>query len=315
MNIMPKVHKLQEMACSGIETYLTGRPIITGYGWCTIDASKFLQVRLRSIMDSFQKYLKLHNMPISVLKNSTELIDFMKYIHIEDCNKNCFVSFDFKDLYTNILFEDAEKTLRELAVILDITRGEIELILDLYNFCNEWNYFNVGTNLYRQVKGISMGCYFSKEISDLVLLYSEYKYFLVYNNSLVRFLRRYADDGIILFSVNETNYILKEISKLMLFYPSNLVVTIKINRVTCEFLDLRLSIDDLTVSTGMIHYRTFFKKFFKKFAYINPTSNHAKHVFKGLIRTECLRYIRNSLTKEDYMTSVGLFYKRLRMEI
>ena len=238
MNIMPKVHKLQEMACSRIETYLTGRPIITGYGWCTIDASKFLQVRLRSIIDSFQKYLKLHNMPISVLKNSTELIDVMKHIHIEDCNKNCFVSFDFKDLYTNILFEDAEKTLRELAVILDITRGEIELILDLYNFCNEWNYFNVGTNLYRQVKGISMGCYFSKEISDLVLLYSEYKYFLVYNNSLVRFLRRYADDGIILFSVNETNSILKEISKLMLFYPSNLVVTIKINRVSCEFLDL-----------------------------------------------------------------------------
>ena len=61
----------------------------------------------------------------------------------------------------------------------------------------------------------------------------------------------------------------------------------------------------------MIHFRTFFKKS-HKFAYINPTSNHAKHVFKGLIRTECLRYIRNSLTNEHYMTSVGLFYKSLR---
>ena len=34
-------------------------------------------------------------------------------------------------------------------------------------------------SLFKQVKGVSMGCYFSKEISDLVLLYSEYKYSLV----------------------------------------------------------------------------------------------------------------------------------------
>ena len=37
----------------------------------------------------------------------------------------------------------------------------------------------MGNCLHKQVKGVSMGCYFSKEISDLVLLYSEYKYFLL----------------------------------------------------------------------------------------------------------------------------------------
>ena len=52
----------------------------------------------------------------------------------------------------------------------------MDFLLDLYLFCNNWNYFNVGNSLFKQVKGVSMGCYFSKEISDLVLLYSEYKY-------------------------------------------------------------------------------------------------------------------------------------------
>ena len=40
--------------------------------------------------------------------------------------------------------------------------------------------------------------------------------------------------------------------------------------------------DDLTLSTGVIHYWTFFKKF-HKFAYLNPKSNHPKHVFRGLV--------------------------------
>ena len=72
-----------------------------------------------------------------------------------------FLTFDFKDLYTNVLFEDASTTLKELALILGIEKAEVDFLLDLHSFCNTWNYFNVGHNLYKQVKGISMGCYFS----------------------------------------------------------------------------------------------------------------------------------------------------------
>ena len=49
LNLSPKVHKLKERASTDNEKLLAGRPIITGYGWCTIEASKFLQRRLRSI--------------------------------------------------------------------------------------------------------------------------------------------------------------------------------------------------------------------------------------------------------------------------
>ena len=115
----------------------------------------------------------------------------------------------------------------------------MDFLLDLYLFCNNWNYFNVGNSLFKQVKGVSMGCYFSKEISDLVLLYSEYKYFLVRDAKKVIFLKRYADDGIILFSVRNSESILlrSKLRKIMLFYPSNLVVNIVKNYVTCQYLD------------------------------------------------------------------------------
>lgn len=100
----------------------------------------------------------------------------IKQTPISSVEGHVLLSFDFKDLYTNILIEDASCTLRELASILDIDQVEIDLLLDLYKFCNDWNYFNVGRSLFKQVKGGSMGCYFSMETSDLVL-YSEYKFF------------------------------------------------------------------------------------------------------------------------------------------
>ena len=81
-----------------------------------------------------------------------------------------------------------------------------------------------------------MGCYFSKEISDLVLLHSEYKYFLVRDTKKVIFLKRYADDGIILFFVRDSTSILSELRKIVLFHPSNLVINIVLNFVTCQFL-------------------------------------------------------------------------------
>ena len=57
----------------------------------------------------------------------------------------------------------------------------------------------MGGELFRQEKGISMGCYFSKEISELVLLYSEYKYQLVSEQRDIEVLARYADDGLMIF--------------------------------------------------------------------------------------------------------------------
>ena len=310
LNLSPKVHKLKERACIDNEKLLTGRPIITGYGWCTIEASKFLQRKLRSIMGRFKDYLISNSLPYSILGNSYELVGVVKRSSFSSLDWCTFLTFDFKDLYTSILYKDASATLKELALILGTEKAEVGFLLDLYSFCNTWNYFNVGNCLHKQVKGVSMGCYFSKEISDLVLLYSEYKYFLVCDTKKVIFMKRYADDGIILFSVRDSASILSELRKIMFFYPSNLVINIVLNYVTCQFLDLVLTLDDITLSTGSIHYWTFFKKF-HKFAYLNPKSNHPKHVSEGLLRTECMRYIRNSSCAEDYNFTLRLFYQRL----
>ena len=170
-------------------------------------------------------------------------------------------------------------------MLVGLSRKEIDFYLDLYKFCNEWNYFNVGRELFRQEKGISMGCYYSKEISELVLLYSEYKYQLVSELRNIKVLARYADDGLMIFSTCNSKYVINEMKKLMLFYPSNLIINVMVHSAICNYLDLLLSLDDVSDKYGKVHFSTFFLKKFHTFSYLDPRSNHPQYVFRGLIRT------------------------------
>ena len=279
LNLLPKVHKLSDEASSVNEKLLRGRPIVTGHSWCLIEPSKFIQKELRSVILLFRQYLREKCTRDSILCSSSELVKILKKKYFVFWSGSTFVTFDFKDLYTNILFEDASRTLKHLVKLLKLDRKRILFILELYKFCNRWNYFNVGGDIFKQEEGLSMGCYFSKEISDLVLMYSEYQYSLISIGKGVRLLKRYADDGILIFASQDYNSIVKEIKRLMLFYPSNLIINVKLNRVYCQYLDLSLSLDDVTAARNRVHHRTFFKRF-HKFAYLDPWSNHPKHVFE-----------------------------------
>ena len=68
LNLFPKVHKLKEKASTKNENLLTGRLIITGYGWCTVEATKYLQRRFRSILVRFKEYLGSNSLPCSILR-------------------------------------------------------------------------------------------------------------------------------------------------------------------------------------------------------------------------------------------------------
>ena len=310
LNLMPKVHKLTDPASTQNEGQLKGRPIVTGHSWCTLEASRYLQQKFRELLNNFIGYIRQHGYQSTILTGSSDLLSILRKTHLKSGRNYCFATFDFKDLYTNILFEDASKCLHEVALLIGLNQTEIDFYLDLYKFCNEWNYFNVGGELFRQEKGISMGCYFSKEISELVLLYSEYKYQLVSEQRDIEVLARYADDGLMIFSTCNSKYIINEMKTLMLFYPSNLIINVAVNRANCNYLDLKLSFDDVSDKYRKVHFSTYFKKF-HTFSYLDPSSNHPQYVLRGLIRTECMRYFRNSFLKKDYMNTIGLFKSRL----
>ena len=54
------------------------------------------------------------------------------------------------------------------------------------------------------------------------------------------------------------------------------------------------------------------KKPFKTYSYLNMNSNHPFGVFKGIIKTECHRYMCLSCNKDEYNHMCNLFPVRLR---
>ena len=66
------------------------------------------------------------SLPYSILGSSYEYVGVVKRSSLSSLDGCTFLTFDFKDLYTNILFKDASTTLKELALILGIEKGEVD---------------------------------------------------------------------------------------------------------------------------------------------------------------------------------------------
>ena len=74
-------------------------------------------------MVRFKDYLKSSSLPYSILGNSYELVGLIEKTNLSSVGGCTFVTYDFKDLCTNILFKDASNTLRELVIILGNGEG------------------------------------------------------------------------------------------------------------------------------------------------------------------------------------------------
>ena len=76
--------------------------------------------------------MESNSLPYSILGNSYELVGLIEKTNQSSVDGCIFVTYDFKDLCTNVLFKDASNTLRELAIILGIARAKVDFLLDIF---------------------------------------------------------------------------------------------------------------------------------------------------------------------------------------
>lgn len=144
MNLMPKVHKLNEKARPELEQNLKGRPIITAHSWCTVELSKVLQSKLRDLLSRFKTYMSSLTLPVTIIDSSSAVLKEVEDIKVTSSESYWFICFDFKDLYTNILYESVEFSISGIFAALSLPINERDLILNMYKLYNNYNYFQVG---------------------------------------------------------------------------------------------------------------------------------------------------------------------------
>ena len=314
LNIVPKVHKLQTKANVQNEHLVKGRPIVNGFATLKTEPSRVLGHMFRRCLNSLKDKFYDKHILCPIVNGSRAVVDRINNIDLNqyDIDDIYFISFDFASLYTSIKKWTVFNTIHFLGAVLHMSKSEVNIMKDLFEFIKQNAYFTVGyTYLYLQKEGFAMGSYDSCDGSNLVLLKSEY--FMLQNKSIkdkiIDFFR-FIDDGsmIVQMKYEKIGNFLKSVIS---FYPKELEIEFKVNKFITNFLDIYYGLGSISYSEKKLYYRIY-QKPFNAYAYLNINSNHPPGVFKGIIKTECHRYKYLSCNKSEYDHICNLFRVRLQ---
>ena len=299
MKLLPKVHKLHHPASPDNLVQLTGRPIITAHNWITSEPSRLLGEELDKLIFQMRDIVKHRQIKCPLLYNSFVLPVELQNLRIDDIDKYTLTTFGFTSLCAGI---SCPGTIHAIIDIIDACKllnkptSYRNLLLNLNHFVGNNNFFVSGCTTFRRVKGVAMGSYHSRQIADLVLLLSEFKFLTAHNTTGLCIFRRYIGDGFMLTSGASTNTL---VAALASSCPARVPIGFASSQRFVHYLDLCVSLGCCTVLRRGVHYQVFQKPHHK---YMCPhfSSSHPQYVFTGIIKTETFRYSRLSATKNDY---------------
>lgn len=277
--IMPKLHK----------NPVKGRPIVASHSWCTWPLSRWVADRLNSYAATQE----------TVLTDTNALIARLQRIQLAAGARVVLSTADVESLYTSIPVAAAIQAVRERLLAggassasVAITAQALELVLTL-------NFFECNGSSYRQIQGLAMGTPCAPPVANLFMasLETGVPKPLLY--------LRFLDDILTVQTVDAAHpeHVLWD--SLFAMHPS-----IRLTRVSSpcsvDFLDLQI----YRAGDRLLH--RVHQKVLNKYLYISPRSCHPRHVIKGFVRTELIRYARNSSTELDFVKICHAFSNRLR---
>ena len=288
--LLPKIHKIGAQlenvdnlgANANIE--VPGRPIISQCGSVRERVGKYLDYFLLPLVKSSEWYLK----------DTGELLRLLDDLVLPQ--NVLLVTYDLTSMYTNMehseVLRSVGKAYNEWPYPFDIPKLPTEDFMALLEICLYNNEFEFNQNYYKQVIGVAMGSRESPECSDLRKfdllkdIYAKYNYV---NKILLH--KVYRDDGFIIFKgsiqeITEFFEIANKEHKLLKF-------TFDISENEVPFLDLLISKGKHFQTNNKLDTCVYFKPT-ECFQYLDTDSDHPRNCFKGLIRGETIRYLRNT---------------------
>lgn len=295
--VIPKIHKAGE---------LKSRPISGATNWITTAPATLSAYLLQPLLKMAEQ--------THVLKNSQTLISTLEGFKIP---KNAILfSFDVVSLYTNMRFEEIEKTFAPILNERNLHATGAKLAL----WVLQYSFIQFKDRIFHQVSGMAMGTNMAVEVANLFL------YFGIDLSKVIqdclsdgKFLvwKRYIDDCVGIYNPNEDQANPRGLQH-YLDHLNNLIPGI---RFTMEQSDKSLNVLDLEMfkvpcpddpDYCTIQFKTF-QKSLNKYLYLPALSSHSAALQRGFVKGELIRHIRNCTNRVDFITVRNLFRTRLRL--
>ena len=297
------INKIRQGACNELPIMPPGRPIISQIGTATERIGHYCDYFLKPIVRLQDTYIK-------------DTTDFVNKIESLKLKPDCLlITYDVTSMYTNMTFDELLNAVGRsynqniLQTLVELKCPTKENILELLRLVLENNYFEFNGKHYRQRIGAAMGAVPSPEICDIRMyeitnaMLSKFEF-----REKIVFHGRYRDDGFIIYngSSQEAEHLFEIGNRL----HNLLKFTFEISDSKITFLDTTVYKGNKFNTNNVLDIKSYLKPT-NNFQYLHRESAHPKSVFKGFIKGECYRLMRNTSDKDLLEGTLHSFKEKL----
>lgn len=287
--LLPKIHKNKSQWPS--KDMPQGRPIVSDVNSETYRISSFIDYYVNPLTTTHASYVK----------NS---FDFVKKVQGYKIEKNwLLVTGDVSSLYTNMHFDRTIECVKEAFRKNPDSKRPDSGLLKLLEISLKNNDFNFNGEYFLQILGTAMGKRFAPGLANLYLLEFDEKARNGFPIKPILFIR-YLDDIFFLWPGSVES--LKEYET----YLNSLIPDIKI---TLEYSEKEIPFLDVFIyeNNNELNTKTYFKET-DTHQLLHTSSFHPRHTFKGLIKSQLIRFKRLSSKKSDYNCTCKILFNYLK---
>ena len=291
--LLPKIHKeLNKWTNSKIPP---GRPIVSD---CSSDT-----YNLAAYLDHF--LTPLSTLHPAYVKDTPDFLDKIRNIKID--KQAYLITLDVESLYTNIDNKDGLEAVREiLKQHPDPDRPDKEF-LEFLEICLNSNDFQFNQEWFLQIWGTSMGKKFAPAYANIFMAHFE-KQALAKCSKLPECYFRFLDDIFTIWTrtLQDFDAFLETLNS---HHPTiKLKATVSLN--TIDFLDVTIFKGPHFEKTGHLDTKVYFKPT-DTHELLHHLSYHPKHTFKGLLKSQILRFRKICTNNSDFDSACSILFKAL----
>lgn len=288
--LLPKIHKKPE-TWPQPGKMPEGRPIVSDVNSETYRISELIDHYINPLATKHETYIK----------NTYDFIEKVRNYAVE--NNYLLVTGDVTALYTNMNIDRSIECVRKAFNENKQINRPDKHILDLLEISMKYNDFEFAGNFYLQTMGTAMGKRFAPGLANLYLLEFDRMAKNGFRMKPLLFFR-YLDDIFFLWPGDVTS--LKEFEVYLNSIIPDIKVTLEYSQKEINFLDTTIFIADSKLQT---------KVFFKPtdtHQLLHKSSFHPKHTFKGLLKSQIIRFKRICSFKSDFDDTCKILFAVLK---
>lgn len=293
--ILPKIHKDPTQWTVPFEIP-PGRPIVSDCGSETYFTAEFLDHFLNPLSCIHPSYVRDTYHFIDIIKNLTIPPEFL------------FFSMDVENLYTNIPIQEGMECVRKIFAEYPDPKRPDEELLSLLEINLTRNDFVFNEEFYLQIKGTAMGKKFAPAYANIFMADWERGALAKCRVKPVCYLR-YLDDIFGIWVGLEEEF--KEFVNILNCHDPSIKLKTELNPTSINFLDTTIFKGPDFTSNLQLDIKVFFKPT-DSHALLHKKSFHPKHTFKGIVKSQILRFKRICTREEDFWQAVHVLFGALK---